>query len=261
MSSPACSDRWKCGISRGSPAISSNRASSISMLSSEDRRRRFEPRLGGEQALAQCAEAAVVIGDVDAGQDDLLRAAVDLAGDGVADRFERQRAARPARLPDRAEGAAMVAAGLDRDEALDLALASRRRTGVMTSFAAKALSLLGISDDAATPRHGLRTAARLELGRAAGDEDLGASGRCRCARRIAWRVWRTASLVTAQLLTTIQSSSGGRGPRNRLAFGEIEAAAESDRLDAHRSASRSSSPSNTWRRASRACGSARPVPS
>ena len=40
MSSPACSDRWKCGISRGSPAISSNSASSISMLSSDDRRRR-----------------------------------------------------------------------------------------------------------------------------------------------------------------------------------------------------------------------------
>jgi hypothetical protein len=26
---------------------------------------------------------------------------------------------------------------------------------------------------------------------------------------MAWRVWRTASLVTAQLLTTIQSSSAG----------------------------------------------------
>jgi hypothetical protein len=33
------------------------------------------------------------------------------------------------------------------------------------------------------------------------------SGAARWARRIAWRVWRTASLVTAQLLTMIVSSS------------------------------------------------------
>ena len=33
-----------------------------------------------------------------------------------------------------------------------------------------------------------------------------APGRRRCARRISCRVWRRASFVTAQLLTTIQSS-------------------------------------------------------
>jgi hypothetical protein len=33
-----------------------------------------------------------------------------------------------------------------------------------------------------------------------------ASGRARLALRIAWRVWRTASLVTAQLLTMTRSS-------------------------------------------------------
>ena len=73
-SSPACSDRWKCGISRGSPAISSSKASSISMLSSDDRRRRLRPRLGGEQPLAQEPKPAFVTGDVDAGEHDLLRA-------------------------------------------------------------------------------------------------------------------------------------------------------------------------------------------
>src|SRR4029079_6142529 len=36
-----------------------------------------------------------------------------------------------------------------------------------------------------------------------------------------------------------------RGPGDGLAFGEIEAAAEADGLDAHCSVSRSSSPSNT----------------
>jgi hypothetical protein len=34
-----------------------------------------------------------------------------------------------------------------------------------------------------------------------------ASGRARLALRMAWRVWRTASLVTAQLLTMTRSSS------------------------------------------------------
>ena len=39
-SSPACSDKWKWGISRGSPAISSIKAPSISILSRLDRRSR-----------------------------------------------------------------------------------------------------------------------------------------------------------------------------------------------------------------------------
>ena len=85
----------------------------------------LEPRLGGQEALAQSPETALVIGDVDAGEDDLLRAAVDLPGNRIADRFERQGTAWSARPPDRAEGAAMVAAGLDRDEALDLVPAAR----------------------------------------------------------------------------------------------------------------------------------------
>ena len=64
-----------------------------------------------------CRAPPVIAGDVDPGEDDLLRAGVQFARDRVAHRLERQRPARPARLPDRAEGAAMVAAGLDRDEA------------------------------------------------------------------------------------------------------------------------------------------------
>ena len=71
------------------------------------------------------AETALIIGDVDAGEHDFLRAAVDLARDGVADRLEGQGDAWPARLPDRAEGAAMVAAGLHRDEASDVAMEAR----------------------------------------------------------------------------------------------------------------------------------------
>ena len=47
-----------------------------------------QPRLGEEQSLAQLAEPAFIIGDVDSGEDDLLCAAVDLARDGIADRLE-----------------------------------------------------------------------------------------------------------------------------------------------------------------------------
>src|SRR5260370_42677196 len=68
----------------------------------------LEARLGGEQALAEITEAVLVIGDVDAGQDDFLRAAIDLAGAGVADQLERQRTAAPPRLPARAQGPAVV---------------------------------------------------------------------------------------------------------------------------------------------------------
>jgi hypothetical protein len=120
----------------------------------------------------------VVIGDIDAGEDDFLRASVDLAGDGVADCFEWQRNARPTCLPDGAKGAAVVAAGLDPDEALDVT------PGMLANVAG--------SSSAAQPVTRI-----FEV------------GRWRCARRIACRVWRTASLVTAQLLTTIQSSSAG----------------------------------------------------
>ena len=125
------------------------------------------------------------------------------------------------------------------------ATAEPAATGVMTSFAAKALSLRafpttrdtsGIASNDAGSSSAAQPVTRILRDRAV----------ARWARRIAWRVWRTASLVTAQLLTTIQSSPGGRRAGDRLALGEIEAAAERDRLDAHCSASRSSSPSKTW---------------
>src|SRR5438128_8471103 len=79
--------------------------------------RALRPRLGGEQALAEVSEPAGIVRNVHAGEDDLLRAPVDLARDGAANGFEWQRHAWSARLPDGAEGAAVVASGLHRDEA------------------------------------------------------------------------------------------------------------------------------------------------
>jgi hypothetical protein len=71
----------------------------------------------GQQPLAKRSEASVVAGDVDAGEDDLPGPGVQLERHRIAHRFIGQRSAGPAGLPDRAEGAAMIAAGLHRNEA------------------------------------------------------------------------------------------------------------------------------------------------
>ena len=55
-----------------------------------------------------------------------------------------------------------------------------------------------------------------------------ASGRARLALRIAWRVWRTASSVTAQLLTMIEVVARRASSAHRLALGGVEAAAQGD---------------------------------
>ena len=44
-----------------------------------------------------------------------------------------------------------------------------------------------------------------------------ASGRSRASRRIAWRAWRTASAVTAQVLTMTASSSPASSAARRIA--------------------------------------------
>src|SRR5947208_15072324 len=79
-----------------------------------------QPRLTGKQVLAKLSQAALVVSDVHAGEDDFLRAAVDLARYRIADCFKRERHAWSARLPDRTEGATVVAARLHRDEAADV---------------------------------------------------------------------------------------------------------------------------------------------
>src|SRR5436190_17285618 len=103
---------------RHQPRLAGNQLEqSIVDLDAVERRQAqaLQARLGRKQALAERAQAAIIVGDVDAGEDDLPGAAVDLACDRVADRLERQRSAGPTSGPDRAEGAAVVAAGLDRD--------------------------------------------------------------------------------------------------------------------------------------------------
>src|SRR5258705_1333823 len=183
-----------------------------------------------------------MVGDVDARQHNLLRAAVELAGDGVADRFEGQGPARSARLPDRTEGAAMVAASLDRDEALDLVeqAGGYRRHDVICR---ERIEFVGVSDHTRHARQRLK-GLRIELGRTARDQDLGvgaaAMGVADRLARLAHRFVRHRAAVDHDPVLV-----GGGGPRNRLTLRKIEPAAERYCLNAHCSASRSRSPSNT----------------
>ena len=60
-----------------------------------------------------------------------------------------------------------------------------------------------------------------------------ASGFSRRALRIAWRAWRVASAVTAQVLITTASAEPGRGgmAAHDLGLEGVEPAAEGDELD------------------------------
>src|SRR5215207_6687653 len=109
----------------------------------------------------------LVAGDVDAGEDDFPRAALKLAYDRVADDFERQRTARPACLPDGAEGAAMIATGLDRHEASHMA---EETCGCDLSIASQATDLVVVADDSIDLGHGFE-GFRIELARTASHKD------------------------------------------------------------------------------------------
>src|SRR3954449_3143829 len=75
---------------------------------------------------------------------------VDSADHGIPNGLERERAARPTCLPDRAESAAVVAACLDGDEALDLCEQAAWRHDVILR---KAAELAGVSDHPRNTRH------------------------------------------------------------------------------------------------------------
>src|SRR3954469_17261458 len=136
----------------------------------------------------------------------------------------------------------MVAAGLDRDEALDLreqAGGHWRHGGIL----GQGIELAAVSHDSGDLGHGLERA-RLQLRRTAGHKDPGAwTMPVRAANRLArlahGLVGNGAAVDDDPIL------AAGRQPRDGLALREIEPAAERDRFGAHRSASRLSSPSKT----------------
>ena len=236
-SSPCWSERWTCGITRGSPAISSNSKGSISIPSSEDSRSRSKARERLEDRRDQLAQRRGIgqimppAGQIDPGQHHFARAGIEMPLDFAQHRRDRQRPARAAALRDHAEGAGMVAAVLHRDEGAGVACDKLRVSGPSgATFQARGSSLAALAISPSTSGiAGNRLA--FDFGSAAVTSSR-ASGRALRARRIAWRVWRTASAVTAQELTTTRSSSPASS-RAGLAFGEVEPAAERNHFHAH----------------------------
>ena len=237
MSSPAWKLIWRCGMKRGSPVARSNSRSSISMQSSEERRRRGSSGTWRRMRSISCPERrragqiGAVAGHVDAGQHDLAEALADQRLDPLDDQPGRHRAAVPAAVGDDAEGAAMVAAILHLDErarALGEAGDEMRRRLAHRHDVGDADLRVSASDPARKARECDRTSRdcrapappraspRSVSGSTCAAQPVTntrASGRARLALRIAWRVWRTASLVTAQLLTMTRSSSSAASAR------------------------------------------------
>ena len=116
MSSPDCSERCRCGISRSSSAS----AQKVARPSRQSRSRRgAAARVGHklQDAADQVPEArpagkvGAPGGDVDAGQHRLAKARI-MSGESLDHRAHRHGARRPAPERDDAEGAAMIAAVL-----------------------------------------------------------------------------------------------------------------------------------------------------
>ncbi len=115
-SSPACSEKCRCGMRRGSSPRSAHKGSSISPGSSEESRSRGSAGTAASSCRDHLAEARrarqidAIGGQVDPGQHDLANPARGqpprLGDDGVG----RHRPARPARIGNDAKGAAMIAA-------------------------------------------------------------------------------------------------------------------------------------------------------
>jgi hypothetical protein len=231
-----------------------------------------ERRDCSQELLAQKSQThafMIVARDVDAGEGDFLRASRQLSFNGFADRLEGKRLAGPACLPDGAEGAAMVAPVLNGNEASHMAEESRRNHLVRPERSAQrvvegrwhrpltspfdfaqderwfgeCMELFGITNDTLDFGHCLKRL-RVQLRSAAGDENAGIRTRAiqsadRLSRLPHGLIGHRAAVDDDPLLI------GGCKASDRLALGEIQTAAERDRLDAHASVSRSISPLKT----------------
>ena len=268
-SSPACSDRWRCGISRGSSAEQPP----------TDRRRSRSDR--ARTAAAAAAPAPPRAAAAPSGRGSGCPADRRRRRSGRP-RSARSRGTRPATsaracstiassgterlgaagIGDDAEGAAVVAALLHlqigprpgspcpRTAALGASGRSERR-GSAPSRRKRGSGRGGRLPERSSPagasrrcraRGRLRRARRSARARASAAQPvtmIRASGCSRRARRIAWRAWRSASAVTAQVLTMTASAEPGLagGAADDLALERVEPAAEGDDLDCRSSAS------------------------
>ena len=204
-------------IDRGEPASRGSSGTSLSTL------RTSLP------SVISPGRSAAIGGDVDAGQHDLGIAVRDERPHLRHHLARRHRARRSAAERDDAERAAMVAAVLDLHIGAGAVRRSRRSDGQrsrvtdmmsLTStlsvspqpkpLECRGFRLLLIADDVVDLVHG-REMGGIDLRGAAGDHDLGVGVFTRRALRIACRAWRTASVVTAQVLTITAPFEPGGG--------------------------------------------------
>jgi hypothetical protein len=139
-------------------------------------RRETKPHEGWdcfEKPLAKLTKAdaiAIVAREVDAREHNLLRASFKFALDRLANCVERKGPAGAPSLPDRAEGAAMVATVLDRNEASDVTKEASWNDLRLASICTEDSDLVIVSDHAIHFRHS-RERPGIELRRAACHED------------------------------------------------------------------------------------------
>ena len=189
MSSPACSDRCRCGISRGSSASASSRSASASTESIEDSRSRCELRhvacrICFTSAPSRRAGSRAIARDVDAGQHDLAIAVLDQPAHLRHHLAHRHRARIAAAERDDAEGAAVVAAVLHLHEARGCGLRCRRCDAARVVRTA----MMSLTDDL--------------FGRVERSPARGATASPRCRARDRPRAWR-------------RTSAGRSAPRSR----------------------------------------------
>ena len=238
MSSPCWSERWRCGISRSSSAMAR-----ISVVVDLDRidggeAQALELRHMAEDGAHQPAElrAARQVGapggDVDAGQHHLGIAVLGQPAHLLDHGAGRHRARIAAAIGDDAEGAAVVAAVLHLDEGAGAAVepVDQMAGGLLDRHDVVDADTWRLADAEVVAlrlrasRHcrarGRPRAWRRRLAAsiwaAQPETTMRASGSSRRALRIAWRAWRTASAVTAQVLTRMASPMPASSARRRM---------------------------------------------
>ena len=230
-SSPACNDRCRCGISRGSLASASSRSASASTESIDDSRRRASSGTSRKMRFTSAprrASPSAIAGDIDAGEHDFAIAVADQAAHLRHDFTDRQRARIAAAERNNAEGAAVIAAVLHLHEGARVPFDRCRRRAAricVTAMMSATATFSFVCHSRASSFSSLPTT-RSTSGMAANSAGsvcaaqpvttMRASGRSRLMRRMLCLACRTASAVTAQVLTTTASATPAASASRRI---------------------------------------------
>ena len=234
-SSPACSDRWTCGITRGSCVSSANSRSSISIAVE---RRQPQPRAARARSCRmrstsvperrRAGQVGAVAGQVDPGQHDLAVPGVDQRGDALDHRARRHR---PARRRGRTGSRRRCSGGRSRSAPRRTRGRGRRSGGGRRHAPRCRPSSPATSFVGCRPRGRPRASPRSRPGRSSPrsrSPPAPRPGRSRRARRIAARVC-LHRLVGHRAAVDDHHVAVAEQRADRFAFGDVEAAAERDR--------------------------------